>query len=149
MDVPAESDINWPLGDLPSVEQLRWAVRVRWLVIGGFFLLATIGHSFGVFSSLLPCIHAALAGTILNAINHWSIRRERHVAVVTAIAIPGDHVLITYVVVNTGGVQSPFLMMYVVAVLATAILVGTRVAAVSAALAVLVWVAGMALLSSG
>lgn len=148
MHVRTKPRVFWPLDDLPTPEQLLWAVRVRWLVIGGFFVLAALGYSFGIFGSILPCVRAAAVGTILNAVNDWSVRRDRRIALVTAIAIPCDHVLITYVVVNTGGVQSPFLMMYVVAVLATAILVGTAAAAVSAALAVVVWLAGIALFSN-
>ncbi len=147
MHVRTESDPLWPAVELPPVERLLWAVRVRWLVIGGFFLLAVIGHSIGVFSSIAPCADAAAAGIVLNAANHWSLRRRRHVALVTAIAIPCDHLLITYVVVNTGGVRSPFLMMYFVEVLATAILVGTRAAGLSATVAILTWVGGVALLS--
>jgi two-component system NtrC family sensor kinase len=113
-------------------ERLRWAVRVRWLVIGGFFTLAWLAHQAGVLPSLLPCLLAAAIGAALNALNHWCVVRWRLVPVVTALAIPADVLLITYLVVLTGGVESPFVMMYVVQVVATAMLVGLAIAAASA-----------------
>src|SRR5215470_1175931 len=112
--------------------RLLWAVRVRWLVIGGFFSLAVLGTAVGVFPSLAPCARVAVLGSFLNAANHWCVRRGRWVGWVTALAIPGDVLFITYVIVNTGGVQSPFLMMYVVQVVTTAMLVDLVVASAGA-----------------
>jgi signal transduction histidine kinase len=149
MHAPTEPEPFPFLAHLWTPDRLLWAVRVRWLVIGGFLLLAVLAHVGGIFASVAPCFYAAGAGVVLNAVNSWAVRRGHRVALVTAIAIPSDHVLTTYVVVNTGGVQSPFMMMYVVQVVATAMLVGTRVAALSAAFAVLVWLAGIGLLSTG
>src|SRR5262249_40497509 len=63
---------------------------------------------------------------------------------VTALAIPGDVLLITYVIVNTGGVQSPFLMMYVVQVVTTAMLVDVVVASIGAVASVACFVAAAA-----
>ncbi len=149
MQIPTEPD-PFPLPvHLWTPDRLLWAVRVRWLVIGGFLVLAVAVHALGVFTSIAPCFYAAGAGVVLNAVNGRAVRRGYHVALVTAIAIPSDHVLTTYVVVNTGGVQSPFMMMYVVEVVATAMLVGTRVAALSATFAVFAWLAGIGLLSTG
>ncbi len=132
-----------PLAAAP--ERFLWAVRVRWLVIAGFWLLALLAYASGELATIVPCVYAAAAGVLLNAINHASVRQRRHMNIVTAIAIPCDHILITYVVVNSGGVQSPFMMMYVVEVLATAMLVGTRVATVSAGLALCLWLLGITL----
>ena len=132
-----------------TLGRFTWAVRVRWLVIGGFFLLALFAHGFGLLASIAPCVGAAVVGAAMNGLNHWCVHRRRHVALVTAIAIPCDHVLITYVVINTGGVQSPLMMMYVVQVLATAMLVDTRVAALSALFAILTWSAGISVRSAG
>ena len=112
-----------------SHERLLWAVRVRWLVIVGFFGLALLAVRVGIFPSLRPCAGAAAFAVPLNAANHWCVRRRRHLGAVTALAILGDVLLITYLVVNSGGVGSPFLMMYVVQVVATAMLVDLSVAA--------------------
>ena len=51
----------------------------------------------------------------------------------------GDAVIITYVVVSTGGTASPFLFLYVVQVLTSALVVDTVAGAVSAALSVGCW----------
>ena len=124
--------------------RLLWAVRVRWLVIGGFFSLAVLGTAAGVFPSLAPCARVAVFGSLLNAVNHWCVRRGRWVGRVTALAIPGDVLFITYTVVNTGGVQSPFLMMYVVQVVTTAMLVDLVVASIGAVASVACFVAAAA-----
>src|SRR5574337_1017949 len=134
---------------LSDPARLLWAVHVRWLVIGGFLLLAIAAHAGGLFGTIMPCATAAVIGAAMNAINHWCVERRRWLATVTAVAIPLDHVLITYVVVSTGGVHSPFLMMYVVQVLATAMLVDTRVAAGSAVLALGLLFAGVQLHAAG
>jgi len=129
--------------------RLAWAVRVRWLVIGGVACLSVLAHVWGLFASIQPCVQAAIVGALMNAVNAWCVARSRWVVAVTSVAIPLDHLLITYVVVNTGGLQSPFVMMYVVQVLATAMLVDTVVAAASAVLGMLTWVAGITLQATG
>ncbi len=144
--MPALADRVHAFASTP--DRLLWAVRVRWLVIAGFLSLALAAHAFGLFGSLTPCLQAAVVGSIVNGWNHWGVRRRRYVLPVTAVAIPFDHILTTYVVVNTGGVQSPFVMMYVVQVLATAMLVDTLIAAASAVLAILLWAAGISMLAA-
>jgi signal transduction histidine kinase len=132
-----------------SPERLLWAVWVRWLVIAGFLTLAVVAHGFGSFASLGPIVVAAILGGALNALNGWSVQHGRYLLAVSAVAIPMDHVFITYLVVNGGGARSPFLMLYLVQVLATAMLVDTRVAAGSAVLAILLWYAGVSLQAAG
>ncbi len=116
-------------------DRLRWAVRVRWLVIVGFLGLGVLAHAGGLFVSLLPCLLAAGAATVMNTLNHWSVARWQWVLPVTLAALSVDLIGITYVTLHTGGVHSPFISMYVLQVLATAMLVDTAVAAVTAALA--------------
>jgi signal transduction histidine kinase len=110
-------------------ERLLWAVRVRWLAIAGFSVLAAVGWLAGV----LPTLHygavSGAASAAVNAANHWCVARWRYVRAVTALAIPADVLLITYLIVHTGGTDSPFLMLYVVLVVATAMLVDLVVAA--------------------
>jgi signal transduction histidine kinase len=132
-----------------SPDRLLWAVRVRWLVIAGFLTLAVAAHLCGLFASLVPVFGVALCGGVLNGLNGWCVRQRRHVWAVTLVAIPMDHVFSTYLVVNSGGVRSPFIMLYVVQVLATAMLVDTRVAAGSAVLAILLWGAGVSAQAAG
>jgi len=120
-------------------DRLLWAVRVRWLTIAGFFGLSVAAHRSGLFTSVIPVATVAVLGGIMNAVNGWCVRQRRYIVPVSAIAIPLDHVFVTYLVIHTGGVQSPFLMLYAVQVLATAMLVDTWVAAASALLAIVLW----------
>ena len=134
---------------LSAPDRLLWAVWVRWLAIAGFLSLAIIVHALGLFTSIVPVFQVAVIGGALNAVNGWSVRRGRYVLAVTAVAIPMDHIFSTYLVVNTGGAHSPFVMLYIVQVLATAMLVDTLVAAGSALLAILLWFAGVSLQAAG
>jgi len=134
---------------LSSPERLIWAVRVRWLAIAGFVPLAFVAHRFGLFASLTPVWQVATIGAVLNAVNGWCVQRRRHVLLVSAVAIPMDHVFSTYLILNTGGAQSPFVVVYAVQVLATAMLVDTAVAAASAVLAVALWALGLWLQAFG
>ena len=113
-------------------ERLLWAVRVRWLAIGGFSVLAALAWLAGVLPSPQPGAVAGLTSAALNAANHWCVARRRYVRTVTALAIPTDVLLITYLIVCTGGTRSPFIMLYVVQVVATAMLVDLLVAAAGA-----------------
>jgi len=137
------------LAALLSPDRLAWAVWVRWLVIGGFLLLTVVAHAFGLFASISPCVTVALVGGALNGVNDWCVRRRRYLFAVTIVEVPLDQLFITYLVVQTGGVQSPFLMLYVVQVLATAMLVSTLVAAVSASWAIVLWLAAVSLQAAG
>lgn len=130
---------------LSDRERLRWAVRVRWLVIGGCMGLAVGARAVGAGVPLRLCGVVALIGAVMNGVNSWSVRRGRWVGAVTACAVPLDQVLITVVVLATGGTRSPFVTMYVVQVLATAMLVGTWPAAVSAAFGMALWGLGAGL----
>jgi signal transduction histidine kinase len=113
-------------------ERLLWAVRVRWLAIGGFSVLAVLGWSAGVLPDLRASAVAGAASAAINAVNHWSVYRGRFLRLVTAVAIIADVLLITYLIVSTGGTESPFIMLYVVQVVATAMLVDLLVAAAGA-----------------
>jgi signal transduction histidine kinase len=134
---------------IAAPDRLLWAVRVRWLTIGGFLLLSIVASRLEVFSSIAACWQAAGLGCLLNAVNGWCVRRQRHVFAVSAVAIPMDHLFTTYLVVSTGGPHSPFVVLYVVQVLTTAMLVDTLVAAVSALMAVSLWITAMQLHDAG
>jgi signal transduction histidine kinase len=109
-------------------ERLLWAVRVRWLTIAGFSLLAGVAWQVGLLAGLGPCAVAGVGAALVNAGNHWCVARWRAVRAVTALAIPADVALITYLIVATGGLGSPFVMLYVVQVVATAMLVDLWIA---------------------
>jgi len=113
-------------------QRLIWAVRIRWLTIVGFSLLAGLAWWVGVVGDLAPCALAGGGAALVNAGNHWCVARWRAVRAVTALAIPADVALITYLIVASGGLGSPFVMLYVVQVVATAMLVDLWIAGVVA-----------------
>jgi len=124
---------------LSSPDRLLWAVHVRWLAIGGFVALSLAAHAGGLFDSATPILIGALVGSVLNSANGWCVRHRRHILLVSVVAMPMDHVVSTFLIVHTGGAQSPFLGVYAVQVVATAMLVDRAVAALSAVLAVALW----------
>ncbi|MEO8602417.1 MAG: hypothetical protein ABI629_07575, partial [bacterium] len=111
------------IADVANRDRLAWAVRVRWLAIGGFSLLGGLAWGIGMLAALAPCAVAGGAAALVNGLNHWCVARWRGVATVTWLAIPADVGLITYLIVASGGLGSPFIMLYVVQVVATAMLV--------------------------
>ena len=120
------------IADVANRDRLGWAVRIRWLAIGGFSLLAGLGWWLETLAELAPCVVAGGAAALVNALNQWCVARWRGVRAVTGLAIPADVALITYLIVATGGLGSPFVMLYVVQVVATAMLVDLWIAAVVA-----------------
>ena len=130
-------------------ERLRWAVRVRWLVLAGFLSLGLLAGAAGLFSSMRPLAVTAALGAAMNALNGWCVRRQRRVLGVSAAAIGLDLVLITTLVVSTGGVESPFVVLYFVQVLATAMLVDTAVAAGTAVFGMVLWLTAISAQSAG
>lgn len=111
---------------------LRWAVRVRWLAIGGFSALGLLAWRLGVLAALGPCAATAAAAAAVNGLNHWCVRRGRGLRRVTTLALTADVALITALILQTGGARSPFVMLYVVQVVATALLVDLWIAALAA-----------------
>jgi signal transduction histidine kinase len=134
---------------LSAPDRLLWAVRVRWLALLGFWILAVAAHGFGLFVSVVPIFQVGVLGGALNVVNGWCVRHRRNVLAVSAIAIPLDHVFITYLVLQTGGAQSPFLVLYFVEVLATAMLVDRLVAVASALLAIVLWFGAVSAQAAG
>jgi len=120
-----------------ATERLTWAVKVRWAVIGGFLGLGGALHPFADASEVEVLIWAAALGSAVNLVNQISLDLRRGVLPVTACAVALDNLLITWVCSRTGGIHSPFLVMYSVQVVATAMLVSASAAIASAALAII------------
>jgi signal transduction histidine kinase len=129
-----------------SRERLRWAVRVRGTVIALFLALAVGAFMAGVFPSLGPALAAATAGTVMNLAAARRVARWDRIPGMLLWTGVGDAVIITYVVVATGGTASPFLFLYVMQVLTTALVVdvvlGGMVGVVSLVLLTVAVVAG-------
>jgi signal transduction histidine kinase len=146
-DVRTPPVVDGERGLAATVSRYRWAVRIRWLAIGGFLVLGVAAWAVGVLPDPRPCVVAATGASLLNLANHAAVRRWRWVGPITLLAVFGDVFLITYLVVSTGGSQSPFVAMYGVQVLAAAMLVELRLAMACTAVAVITLVAGVAVWS--
>lgn len=122
---------------------LRWAVRVRWLAIGGFSALALLDWRLGLLPDpWTPLVIGSAAGAV-NALNHWCVGRGRGLRRVTTLALTADVALITLLILDTGGARSPFVMLYVVQVVATALLVDLWIAALAALASAVALTAGL------
>ena len=135
-----------------SRERLRWAMRVRGTVIVLFLAVAVAAFWSGVFPSLGPALAAATAGTIMNLAAARRVARWDFIPSMLLWTGAGDAVIITYVVMATGGTASPFLFLYVVQVLTTALVVDVVLGAVVGVVSVVlltVAVLGQAPLAGG
>ena len=111
---------------------LRWAVRVRWLAIGGFSALALLAWRLGMLGDLWAPAATGTASALVNVLNHWCVRRGWGLRPVTTLALTADVALITLLILYTGGARSPFVMLYVVQVVGTALFVDLWIAALVA-----------------
>ncbi|MCC6849525.1 MAG: HAMP domain-containing histidine kinase [Deltaproteobacteria bacterium] len=114
-------------------DRLRWSVRVRATVIVVFLAVAVAGWRRGVLPALGPALVAAVVGGVMNRLAAGRIARWERIPGMLAWTGAGDAVLITYVVAWTGGAASPFLFLYVVQVLTTAIVVDVGLGAATGA----------------
>lgn len=112
-----------------SRERLRWAVRVRGLVIVLFLMVAIAARAAGLIASLVPVVAAAAAGALMNAAAAACVRRWRGIGPMILWSGAGDALLITSVVWVTGGARSPFLFLYALQVVTAALVLGMRMAA--------------------
>lgn len=111
-------------------ERLRWTLRVRATVIVVFLAVAIAGWMRGVLASLGPVLVAAGGGVLMNGWAARRVARWQGIPGVLAWTGVGDALFITYVVTRTGGASSPFLFLYVVQVLTTALVVDVGLGAV-------------------
>ena len=115
-------------------ERLRWSLRVRATVIVVFLAVAIAGWMRGVLPTLGPALVAASGGAVMNWWASRRVARWRGIRGMLAGTSAGDALLITYVVARTGGTASPFLFLYVLQVLTTALVVDVGLGAVMGAL---------------
>ncbi len=121
------------LGRRLTPERLRWTVRVRGTVIALFLLLAVAAWTIGVLPNLGPALAAAAAGTVMNLAAARRVARWDGIPAMLAWTGLGDSLIITYVVVATGGTASPLLFLYVLQVLTTALVVDVTLGAMAGA----------------
>ncbi|MEO6029111.1 MAG: HAMP domain-containing sensor histidine kinase [Candidatus Binatia bacterium] len=117
------------LGRRLTPERLRWTVRVRGTVIALFLALSVAAWTIGVLPALGPALTAAAAGTVMNLAAARRVARWERIPAMLAWTGLGDSLIITYVVVATGGTASPLLFLYVLQVLTTALVVDVTLGA--------------------
>ena len=115
-------------------------------MIAVFLVVALGAWAAGALPSLVPGIAAAAAGIAVNQLAARRIRRWERIPAMLVWTGASDAVLITVVVVATGGAASPFLFLYVVQVLTTALVVDVVLGAAMgvASLALLALASGVA-----
>lgn len=96
---------------------------MRATVIAVFLAVAVAAWARGVLPSLAPALVAAGAGIAMNVLAARRVARWERIPSMLAWTGAGDALLITWVVVATGGAASPFLFLYVLQVLTTALVV--------------------------
>jgi len=119
------------LGRRLTPERLRWTVRVRGTVIALFLALSVAAWTIGVLPALGPALAAAAAGTVMNLAAARRVARWEGIPAMLAWTGLGDSLIITYVVVATGGMASPLLFLYVLQVLTTALVVDVTLGAMA------------------
>src|SRR5207302_833616 len=91
-----------------SRERLRWAVRIRGLVIALFLAVALAARAAGIPLPLAPLLVVAFLGAVMDGIAAVCVRRWRGIGAMILWTAAGDAVLITVVARATGGAHSPF-----------------------------------------
>ena len=109
-------------------------------MIALFLGVAVTAWLVGMSPWLVPALTASSIGAVMNAAAAVCVRRWRGIAAMLAWTGLGDALLITYVVTATGGVTSPFLFLYVVQVLTSALVVDASAGAIAAMLSLTLWV---------
>lgn len=105
----------------PSDLGRDWLVRLRWgVVLGQVATVVFAGLALGF--PMSPITAAALVGT--TAVSNLLLRRTEHPAAVHA-AVVLDVVVLTAILVGTGGASNPFSVLYLLHVALAAVLLGT------------------------
>ncbi len=111
-------------------EHLRWTVRVRTTVIAGFLAVGIAAWLRGALESLVPGCVVAGASALMNLLAARRVEQWQGIPSMLVWTGIGDAALITLAVAATGGTASPFLLVYVVQVLTTALVVDAALGAV-------------------
>lgn len=130
-----------------SAERLRWTVRIRAAVIGVFLVVACGARVAGALPSLVPSLVAAALGLGVNQLAARRIARREAIPAMLVWTGASDALLITLVVVATGGAASPFLFLYVVQVLTTALMVDVGLGAAMGVASVALFAVGSSVVS--
>ena len=138
-------DLDFELTDTRTelVKKIRWLIRVRYAVSAGVVLLMFVTGWQGLTqqqaltrTSVLATLITGGIATALNVLYFVQLRRQRNLKAFVLLQLVVDLLIFSSYVYRSGGVTSPFTFLYILPVIAAAMLVSGRASF------------GMALLSS-
>ena len=109
-------------------EQLRWLIRLRWIAVSGIILAVLLGtYLFGVLPHPLPLILCSVILLICNTFYFVAANKNTESAkpkdlIFAMIQVEVDLIILTAVLVFSGGVVNPFFLFYVFHVIIAAII---------------------------
>lgn len=109
-------------------EQLRWLIRLRWMAVGGIILAVLLGtYLFGALSHPLPLILCSVILLICNTFYFVAANKNTENArpkdlIFAMIQVELDLIILTAVLVFSGGVVNPFFLFYIFHVIIAAII---------------------------
>lgn len=101
------------------LKRLRWSVYIRYLVLGVVGILVFLGDQLGAAYSLEGVVASLLLGLLYNTLASYLYHRGRFPSLWPYVGIVVDMAVITLVVHFTGGVESVFLLLYVLQIVGT------------------------------
>ena len=129
-----------------QVNRVRWIILLRYLVAPAVLALMFFTGWQGwtaqasiTLSSLAAMAVTGLIATALNTAYWWALRRDIDLDAFVFAQLLVDIVLFASYVYRSGGVTSPFTFLYLLPIIAAAILISGRMAFVLAGLAALSW----------
>jgi signal transduction histidine kinase len=129
-----------PVEDLR--ERITWLILLRWIAVAGLFGVITISRF--ALHLKIPIVHLYLGNAALLASNcaytvYFRRMNYRRANIVINIQISLDLVLLTYLLLFSGGTNNPFFLFYIFHMVIASILLSNRAAYIQATLAVLLF----------
>lgn len=151
-------EINFDLTDTRAelVKKVRWIIRVRYAVSAGVVALMVFTGWQGLTqqqaltrASLLATLITGGVAVVLNLLYFFALRRQRNLQAFVFWQLALDVLLFTSYVYRSGGVTSPFTFLYLLPVIAAAMMLSGRAAVAIAGLASLCYGSLVAAAASG
>lgn len=101
------------------LKRLRWSVYIRYLVLCVVAILVLVGDRLGADYGIEGVIAATLLGLLYNSISSFLYHRARYPAFWPYFGIVLDMAVITLIVHYTGGIESIFIVLYLLQIVGT------------------------------
>lgn len=147
-------DLTGTRGEL--VKKIRWLIRIRYGVAGGVILLmfftgwqGLTHHQTLTREAILATVLTGGIAGALNVIYLLALRRQHNLKAFVLLQLLVDVLIFSSYVYRSGGVTSPFTFLYLLPIIAAAMLVSGRASALVAGTATVVFATMVALEASG